>query len=1029
MPPSPPRTKTSKSGRYSPLGGAFPLLGLKWCGSNSAPPPAARPPPPLTDSTAPPLSASVILPGPPLLPPTTTAPLLADSGERPRNASLSTDLSTLDLSECPPLSPCLGTNCECRYLRRLQEAAAAAAAMTNGGGNDVNGQATPIVPSHTRTSASTGAGYFPSAGSPTTAAATSNGQMVVPSQAPSSAGYAATHSFMDTNTIAHPHHTSPLHHQHHAQSLPSLNTQLGVGGIGGMTHYNGAHQSTSANGVAIPTLPSLPSLTSMNWSGASPSANGTGPSPHQPTSATSSHNPQSAVESSWLQQTHVPMHLQPSPARLSPILGHASNLNLPSSNGIGGSAAGLSNLATTAAPPTGGPIPPSRYPIAADLNGLANAVRPQSSKGPTSGSANPAVSTGNGNTANGPTGGSSGSSHTSGTPPPTAGASTTSTAVDPHHPHHRDASPASSTIIGQHVHGHYSQLSGGFLPAFVRSRASSPVPGEQGPRGLQNGSADSQFANGLGGPSAVPLTPTTAAEIFPQHPLYNWSMPYKDIESANSPELHRQQPQQHTPNPNSQLIHPPLSAFHRAHSLETIAPMPLIMHILSLFFDYVYPLTPCVHKPSFYEGLREKREEKDPLFFALVCSTLASTLVQVPRSYLPMERDEVRKLAKRFEEASRLVTMSAYDPPQSILVVIRYFDNVYHFCEGHDAASHAAFGEAAHIAVTLHMHEEASYEGLDFIESEVRRRAFWLLFGADKSMSILLGRPICLRDEDCTLHFPREVDDEYITAHAILPQPPNKTAIVSGLNYISRIFALLGEILVRIRVDKRSPPQGPFATARLEEVRALHTRICSALAHAPPELRLGSKGRRDGGDSKDGAPGTSPGGGINFADFGGPSFTEGAFAELKEFFDSPNANRENASNPFMVMQANLYVTQQLVRFVIEQYRHELITLMRENGTDPSQCGSIAAAAELARGGWTSEDREAVASDLLNVLHSIPITSIATNGPSLVHKVRFVASTLLDSVRKAETAPASAARAHAYLWDFLSILSEIERNYL
>lgn len=31
----------------------------------------------------------------------------------------------------------------------------------------------------------------------------------------------------------------------------------------------------------------------------------------------------------------------------------------------------------------------------------------------------------------------------------------------------------------------------------------------------------------------------------------------------------------------------------------------------------------------------------------------------------------------------------------------------------------------------------------------------------------------------------------------------------------------------------------------------------------------------------------------------------------------------------------------------------------------------------------AEGREAVASDLLNVLHSIPIQSIATNGPSLV----------------------------------------------
>ena len=97
----------------------------------------------------------------------------------------------------------------------------------------------------------------------------------------------------------------------------------------------------------------------------------------------------------------------------------------------------------------------------------------------------------------------------------------------------------------------------------------------------------------------------------------------------------------------------------------------------------------------------------------------------------------------------------------------------------------------------------------------------------------------------------------------------------------------------------------------------------------------------------------------------------------------------------------------------------------------------------------AESREVVACDLLNILHryicpplhyfhlidlfhSIPIQSIATNGPSLVrcsgsgsnfklinvvlqvYKVRFVASTLLDAVRKAETAPDSAARADAYL---------------
>ncbi|KAH9925419.1 uncharacterized protein BXZ73DRAFT_103298 [Epithele typhae] len=449
------------------------------------------------------------------------------------------------------------------------------------------------------------------------------------------------------------------------------------------------------------------------------------------------------------------------------------------------------------------------------------------------------------------------------------------------------------------------------------------------------------------------------SDQFSTYPLHNWSF---------------KQHQQLSVLPPSAI--PPLSYYYRPHRLEDVAPRDTILLIIALFFDF----------------------ERDPLFFALVMSTVASTLVQVPRSYLPMERHAVRKLAQTCHEASRHISVASYDPPTSMHVVIRYFDCVYHFCEGHDATQHAAFGEAAHIAVTLRMHEESSYEGLDLIECEVRRRTFWLLFGADKSMSILLGRPICLRDEDTTCNFPRELDDEYITPSAYLPQPHGKTAIVSGLNYTSRIFALLGEILVRIRVDKRSPPQGQFLTARLEEVQALHARIVAALAHAPDPLRLK---HAHGGQSH-----LPP-------EYGGAGFRQAAFTEVKDFFDNPNASRANALNPFLVMQANLYVTQQLVRFVIEQYRDELVTSL-QGGVDEHR---------------VVEEREAVASDLLNILHSIPIQSIATNGPSLVHKVRFVASTLLDAVRKAETAPASAARAHAYLWDFLSILSEIERNYL
>ncbi|PAV16889.1 quinate utilization pathway activator [Pyrrhoderma noxium] len=478
--------------------------------------------------------------------------------------------------------------------------------------------------------------------------------------------------------------------------------------------------------------------------------------------------------------------------------------------------------------------------------------------------------------------------------------------------------PSRYPIAADTFHPHYPGMH--TIPSMNRRMSESSVSSPLG------SSARSMSSSS---PSAAAAISPASADPFNTYPLYNWSAAYKQ--------------QSHLPVPPPSALPPSRITIDHTDSKMSHHETQLCSSSTSFLTSYIL-------------------------------------LLHVPRSFLPMERHTVRKLAQICHESSRHISVASYDPPQSIHVVIRYFDTVYHFCEGHDATSHASFGEAAHIAVTLHMHEETSYEGLDPIECEIRRRTFWLLFGADKSMSILLGRPICLRDEDCTLHFPKEVDDEYITPNGILPQPHGKTAIVSGLNYISRIFALLGEIQVRIRVDKRSPPQGHFATARLEES-----------AGCLPSTELGGAG-----------------------------FRQATFAEVKDFFDNPNTSRANASNAFLVMQANLYVTQQLVRFVIEQYRDELISQLRS----PEGPLSLEEHEQV-----VAEGREAVASDLLNVLHSIPIQSIATNGPSLVHKVRFVASTLLDAVRRAETAPASAARAHAYLWDFLSILSEIERNYL
>ena len=128
-------------------------------------------------------------------------------------------------------------------------------------------------------------------------------------------------------------------------------------------------------------------------------------------------------------------------------------------------------------------------------------------------------------------------------------------------------------------------------------------------------------------------------------------------------------PHQHPP----PSYFPPLNYYYRPHRLNDIAPREMLLQIIQLFFDFVYPLMPCIHRPSFMADLSNHREERDPLFFALVMSTVAATLVQVPRGYLPLvERKAVRRLAQTCYEASRHVTIAASDPPTSTHVVIRY---------------------------------------------------------------------------------------------------------------------------------------------------------------------------------------------------------------------------------------------------------------------------------------------------------------------------------------------------------------------
>lgn len=137
------------------------------------------------------------------------------------------------------------------------------------------------------------------------------------------------------------------------------------------------------------------------------------------------------------------------------------------------------------------------------------------------------------------------------------------------------------------------------------------------------------------------------ASLDPSHPLVASQTP-----SAQSSPLH-------LPQHLAYINH----TFNPRNPLDSVLPRPLLYHIIDLYFDYIYCLIPCLHKPSFVHDLNTKREENlnEEEWVILVLAVVASTLVQLPRSFVNLPRKEVKDLVLRCHNRVRNYLAQDFD--------------------------------------------------------------------------------------------------------------------------------------------------------------------------------------------------------------------------------------------------------------------------------------------------------------------------------------------------------------------------------
>ncbi|KAJ7450938.1 fungal-specific transcription factor domain-containing protein [Mycena galericulata] len=225
-----------------------------------------------------------------------------------------------------------------------------------------------------------------------------------------------------------------------------------------------------------------------------------------------------------------------------------------------------------------------------------------------------------------------------------------------------------------------------------------------------------------------------------------------------------------------------------------IFPQPdVISDLIGLYFENSNIYLPLLHRPTFERAVTDDLHLHDHKFGAnllLVC-TVASRFSNDPRVFdagAPLECGW-----KYFSQVSPTVEEVLFATPtlydlQNYCLAIQFLE-----ASGPQANwSLIGMGIRAAQEVGAHRRQPGTRPT---VESELWKRAFWVLVSYDRITSCTLGRPCALQHDDFDIDLPTECDDEYwepADPSQAFRQPPGKPSRITFFNAFLRLNNILG---------------------------------------------------------------------------------------------------------------------------------------------------------------------------------------------------------------------------------------------
>lgn len=220
--------------------------------------------------------------------------------------------------------------------------------------------------------------------------------------------------------------------------------------------------------------------------------------------------------------------------------------------------------------------------------------------------------------------------------------------------------------------------------------------------------------------------------------------------------------------------------------------------LFALYFDFAMPTYRFLHQPTAYSWLQSYHDQFETGRVVLLPARQAVVLMILATSALLKAdtdpglfrwKEEAWHHSEPYFQAAQMKLASETGKVRLESVQARLAVCLYLMHTSRPNQAWYTFGITCQILTALGMHRAggATTSQLDTITIECRKRAFWSAFSLDTYLSVIIGRPTLLHSDDADQKFPEAVDDDEITANAVVRGTWQKDPVMQGAIFHAKI--------------------------------------------------------------------------------------------------------------------------------------------------------------------------------------------------------------------------------------------------